>query len=876
MSEILFARLDEIISLNSTGTSGHKIPFLDGNNTWSGTNNFTSSISIFGPLIVGHSDGTNAWSAQITTEVGRSGGLKVQADANMVSSGDTEAAQFYCNSNATTRSATFWCQYLQLNISAGANIGSQVFITEASINNNNPGVASTPFSVNVGSSAIGYRMNCIGTTPCTSAFEIVDNGQPFYHGYMVGINSLVTSTITHPPAYSMPSGANGYSIAWYKDNVYAAPSWQIYSNSTTTAGNEFIFADNGFSWKNGGSTYFASNTTGASVLGTFTVTGTSKSALHLITNASQDKLQFTAASGSILTGISIGRSLGGGDANDFFIYNQTSEIPLMTISGVGGLTFSQYGAGVLQTNASGVITSGALSPSSINLANTHILVGNGSGLAVDVALSGDATIANTGVLTLATVNVNVGTFGSATQVAQPTINAKGLTTAVSNVTITPAVGSITGLGAGVAAWLAMPSSANLASAVTDETGTGALVFGTTPTLATPVINGLPTGTGVASANTVSTLVARDGSGNFSAGTIAAALSGNATTATSATTATNVINTAITDDATTNAAMNLTWVTSNTGNLPQKTTSSKLNFNPFTGALSSTSFSGAGTGLTGTANSLTAGNVTTNANLTGDITSIGNATTLTNAPVIAKVLTAFASGTGTVSATDTILTAFQKLDGNIALKASLASPTFTGTPLTTTAAVDTNTTQIASTAFVVAQAASATPLIDGTATVGTSLRFARGDHIHPTDTSRAATASPTFTGTATFAALTTSGLATVNALQVTNAAQAKFQFTDAAGNTAKGFSFGRSIGGGDAHDFFVYDQTNSALRFSISGTGAVVVGGAFTALTLNTTTAPTAVSGAGPFLVGSGSTLNNRMKVNLNGTDYWIPVSTTAF
>lgn len=41
---------------------------------------------------------------------------------------------------------------------------------------------------------------------------------------------------------------------------------------------------------------------------------------------------------------------------------------------------------------------------------------------------------------------------------------------------------ITGLGTGVATWLATPSSSHLASAVTDETGSGALVFGTTPTL----------------------------------------------------------------------------------------------------------------------------------------------------------------------------------------------------------------------------------------------------------------------------------------------------------------------------------------------------------------------------------------------------------
>ena len=49
------------------------------------------------------------------------------------------------------------------------------------------------------------------------------------------------------------------------------------------------------------------------------------------------------------------------------------------------------------------------------------------------------------------------------------------------------VGGISGLGTGVATWLATPSSANLASAVTGETGTGALVFGTSPTLVTPAL-----------------------------------------------------------------------------------------------------------------------------------------------------------------------------------------------------------------------------------------------------------------------------------------------------------------------------------------------------------------------------------------------------
>ncbi len=46
---------------------------------------------------------------------------------------------------------------------------------------------------------------------------------------------------------------------------------------------------------------------------------------------------------------------------------------------------------------------------------------------------------------------------------------------------------ITSLGSGVATWLGTPSSANLLAALTTSTGSGSAVFGTTPTLATPLI-----------------------------------------------------------------------------------------------------------------------------------------------------------------------------------------------------------------------------------------------------------------------------------------------------------------------------------------------------------------------------------------------------
>lgn len=60
------------------------------------------------------------------------------------------------------------------------------------------------------------------------------------------------------------------------------------------------------------------------------------------------------------------------------------------------------------------------------------------------------------------------------------------------------VAGIGGLGAGVATWLGTPSSANLAAAVTDETGTGALVFANSPVFATPNL-GTPSAVNLANA-----------------------------------------------------------------------------------------------------------------------------------------------------------------------------------------------------------------------------------------------------------------------------------------------------------------------------------------------------------------------------------------
>jgi len=111
---------------------------------------------------------------------------------------------------------------------------------------------------------------------------------------------------------------------------------------------------------------------------------------------------------------------------------------------------------------------------STTLTNTHILVGNASNIATDVALSGDATLANTGAITLATVNSTVGSFGSSYVIPTITVNAKGLITAVnSNFVVAPA-GTLTG--------------STLASGVTASSLTS---FGNSPSFVTPLL-GTPT------------------------------------------------------------------------------------------------------------------------------------------------------------------------------------------------------------------------------------------------------------------------------------------------------------------------------------------------------------------------------------------------
>ena len=140
------------------------------------------------------------------------------------------------------------------------------------------------------------------------------------------------------------------------------------------------------------------------------------------------------------------------------------------------------GAAVVNANATETGTGTVTSVATSGTVNGITLTGGPITSTGTITLGGtlgsvDLTSQITGTLPIA----NGGTNSTSTTYCDLTTNVTGTLPVANGGT------GITSLGTGIATWWGTPSSANLASAVTDETGSGSLVFATSPTFVTPAL-----------------------------------------------------------------------------------------------------------------------------------------------------------------------------------------------------------------------------------------------------------------------------------------------------------------------------------------------------------------------------------------------------
>jgi hypothetical protein len=212
-----------------------------------------------------------------------------------------------------------------------------------------------------------------------------------------------------------------------------------------------------------------------------------------VTSGGTGQTSFT--NGELLIGNTTGNTLTKATLTPGSGISITNGNGAITIAASGGGVSSVSGTGTVQgITLSGTVTSsgnltlgGSLSAVSLTSQVSGTLPVANGGTGITSFGAGVATFLNdptSGNLAAAVTNETGSgalVFATSPSLVTPNLGTPSSGT-LTNCTSLPVSTGISGLASGVGTFLGTPTSANLASAVTDETGTGALVFGTTPTL----------------------------------------------------------------------------------------------------------------------------------------------------------------------------------------------------------------------------------------------------------------------------------------------------------------------------------------------------------------------------------------------------------
>ena len=175
-----------------------------------------------------------------------------------------------------------------------------------------------------------------------------------------------------------------------------------------------------------------------------------------------------------------------GTTNTQTLTNKTIDTASNTITGAVTLTGTQ-------TLTNKTLTSPTFTTPALGTPASGVLT-NATGLPLTTGVTGTLPVANGGTGVTSSTGSGNTVLSTSPTLVTPVLGTPTSAT-LTNATGLPISTGVAGLGTGVATFLATPSSANLASALTDETGSGAAVFATSPTLVTPVL-GVATATSI--------------------------------------------------------------------------------------------------------------------------------------------------------------------------------------------------------------------------------------------------------------------------------------------------------------------------------------------------------------------------------------------